>query len=271
MKAILEVHASSLDSYSDCALRGFASLMKEHMRSAGYEIRDTQRYITPEVGTAIHAGIAHIHGVPTPRIQLDALPAKEVAKEELLRILDADPNIRFTEKMPDLAYIEEHMGKWIDAYIEQVLGDRPAKLIEYGMEGELSDGITYKTTLDLYTESDILADLKTGQNKMPAYNQVGFYLILLERAGYSPNRIILDYILPDKKDGGRYKHSPVEYDVNDCREIVKRTLSGLIDDFLKYRETESIAHVKINPRSAACNPYLCPLYGTTTCNGWKKL
>lgn len=267
IQATLEIHASRLDDYADCPLRGFASLMSSALKERGYQINEQVRYITPEVGTAIHAGVAQMHenkrntaGFNIPNV---------IARKELQAILNEDTAIRFTEKMPDLDYIHKHMDDFLAVYYRDVLRLRPAKLIEYGLEGQLAPNITYKTTLDLFTEDDILADLKSGAKITPAYNQLGFYLLLLMKQGYKPRRAILDYILPDKSTKV-YTHKPIEYNVDNCLFIVKQTLTSLIGDFEVFCQTGKLDHIQINPRSAACNKALCPLWGTSTCHLWKK-
>jgi hypothetical protein len=261
----LVIHASRLDAYADCPLQAFAELMRPQLQKLGYQFNDLPRYITPEVGTAIHSGVAHLHTTGST----DVKSAVNESLNTLERIMEDTPHMRFTEKMPDLAYIKAHITGFISAYVDQVLPQRSAQLIEYGMKGELLPNITYKTTLDLLTSNAILADLKSGAKITPAYNQLGFYCLLLQREGYKVNRLVLDYILPDRSTKV-YIHKPIEYDKDACLFIVKQTLTSLIADFEVFCKTGNINHIRVNPRASTCNKAMCPLYGTSTCHIWRK-
>lgn len=268
---VLEIHSSKLDSYSDCHLRGLAELLPQQFRDLGYQINQTPQYIAGIVGSSIHAGVANLHEQKQDKPLACTYNAVDAAKNELQKLITETPGVLFTKNFPDINTIEIHINEYINAYADQVLPIRQAKLIEHKFVGQLADDVTYKTTLDLYTENDILADLKSGAKITPAKNQMGLYLLLLQRSGYQPQGVVLDYMLREHPtvNTGAVRHNPIVYNHTDCMNIAKTTLTKLIEDFRIFSKTGKIDHIMINPRSTYCNQF-CPLFGTKTCPGWQR-
>jgi hypothetical protein len=266
----LIIHGSKLDDYNDCPLRAFAQLMRPILIDLGYQFNEVPQYVTPNVGTAIHAGVAKLHEQKKTGV-IDVSASSQVAKATLASIVEETPNLVFTKNFPNEEVISRHIDEYVAAYAKQVLPVCNAKLIEYKFEGCYTDDVCYATTLDQYTEDDILRDLKSGAHITPAMNQMGFYLLLLMQQGFQPKGVILDYMLREDKrnNAGAVIHTPITYDHTQCVNIVKNTLLALITDFRVFNETNSLKHIRINPRSDGCNNRICPLYGTTTCSGWQ--
>lgn len=268
---ILEIHSSKLDSYADCNLRGLVELLPQAFKDAGFEVKETPQYITGNVGSAIHAGVADLH------FQKDAAPVINLphaglqARYELEKLIEQNPGVLFTQNFPNLKTIYQHIDEYIEAYFHQVLPIRQAKLVEHKFIGNIADDVTYKTTLDLFTNTNILADLKSGAKITPAYMQMGMYLLLLKKSGYSPKGVVLDYMLRDNKakNSGAITHTPIVYNHLECMAMTKTVLTNLINDFRIFAKTKKIDHIAVNPRSTNCNLF-CPLYGTQTCGGWRK-
>jgi hypothetical protein len=239
--------------------------MKPELIALGYQFNEVPTYVTPNVGSAIHAGVAILHETKAVDV------AQDVAKKTLTEIIKVIPNLVYTKNFPDVPTINVHIDEYVKAYAEQVLPLRKAKLIEHKFEGCWTTDICYETTLDYYTEDNILGDLKSGAKITPAKNQMGFYLLLLMQQGYQPKGVVLDYMLREDKrtNSGLVIHTPIVYDKDACLEIVRNTLVHLISDFRKFQETNNLKHIRTNPRSEGCNNRICPLWGTSTCSSWK--
>src|SRR6185437_12750668 len=61
MTATINIHASSLDNYLDCPRRMMADKYPLLLKEAGYEVREQVKYVTPFVGSGVHAGADHLN------------------------------------------------------------------------------------------------------------------------------------------------------------------------------------------------------------------
>lgn len=259
----LEIHASALDDFADCALRGAAKLLKKAFKDCGYDIKDLTKYVTPIVGSAIHKGVAEMH---FGKALDDCIKA---GQDEFRHLRTKEGSTVFTSAFSDDNVIDKHIQDYIIFYHQNLFDKLKAKLNEKNFTYTINEDITMNSTIDRYTTVDYLRDLKTGQQVMPAFNQLGMYLFLLQANGHTPVGVMLDYIQRPKY-GGDIFHLPVTYKVKDCLETSKRTVSRLIHDFTSFSKTNNSKIFLTNPRSASCNSRLCPLYGTKTCPSWDK-
>jgi hypothetical protein len=59
----INIRASMLPSYFDCARRAASKQYANEIKSAGYELRNLNPSVGAALGTAVHAGTEHMHRV----------------------------------------------------------------------------------------------------------------------------------------------------------------------------------------------------------------
>jgi PD-(D/E)XK nuclease superfamily len=257
----LEIHASALDDFADCPLRGAAKLLKHEFKQLSLEMHTVPLWVSATVGSSIHKGAAELHFGK----DLETSIAAAKAEFQRLKVID---NPTFTSTFPNEIIINAHIEEYVIFYDKTVKPLRNAKLNEKNFKYEIRSDITMNSTIDRYTEDEILADLKTGDKVTSAWNQLGMYLFLLKSNGESPQGALLDY-LRRPKDGLPVGHEPVIYKVESCLETSKRTVARLIKDYDHFSKTNETRIFTTNPRSTYCNSKFCSLYGTTTCPSWR--
>lgn len=271
--ATLYIHGSSIDGWMDCPRRQAASSYAGLLKEAGYEVRDLQRYVTPLVGTAIHAGADFLN---QDYIRIGMLPhtdlvrkAYEQAVDKFQSVLMKDLenyDVKYTVKFPNIDAVKAHIAEYVQLYAEVILPQRKLELSEQHFNIPLNDNFAYKSTIDSYGHGT-LYDLKTGAIKTEAYHQIGTYVWLLTNAGYEVKAAQLDYILRPK-DSEPPKHVVIKYNPQDCMELTKYATARIMNELTQFVETGNINVFSANPRSDSCNMVICPLFGTSSCPGW---
>lgn len=273
---VIGIHASSLDNYLDCPRRAVADKYPRILRDAGYEVRELEKYVTPFVGSGVHAGADHLN---KEYIRSGLLPhARHVAEAAEIGFAKFNELIAKEMEHSDIQYpklkfqnndiIREHIAQYVQLYTEVVLPTRKLELTEQFFKVPLKDGYEYVSTLDAYGHGT-LYDLKTGDKITPAYAQVGTYIYLLRNAGYVVHSAQLDYICKDKPSSPP-QHKVIKYDADSCVEISQYATIRLMQDLEEFFESGDIKAFSINPRSEMCQQKFCRLWGTTSCGGWKK-
>lgn len=270
----LSIHASSLDKFLDCPRQAVASSYPNLLKDAGYEVKQTKQYVTGIIGNGIHAGADHLN---QDYIRAGILPsantvlkAQEVAYDDYfkryLKALESG-EIHFTIKFNSHDTVRAHIIEYVNLYANKVLPTRKIEKSEQYFKHKLTDDFVYSSTLDGYGD-ETLFDLKTGDKITPAYAQIGTYVYLLRASGHVVKRAQLDY-LKRPKDGAPAEHVVKVYDPDQCMVLAQYATARLMSDLTSFQKTKDINVLLYNPRSTACNTIFCPLFGTSSCGGWR--
>jgi hypothetical protein len=245
------------------------------LKGAGYEVKETVRYITPLVGSAIHAGADWLN---QDKIRTGLEPTVDVIRaacehsfDKLQQMYAKDlesHDVKFTIKFSNFDIIRAHIDEYVLLYATQILPQRQLQETEKHFHHQLNEQYHFKSTLDSYGHGT-LYDLKTGQVIQKAYHQIGIYTYLLQTIGYEVNKAQLDYIIR-KKEGNPPEHVIVTYNPQECMVMAQYATARLMQDLNEFQQTQDINVLAINPRSESCNSLFCPLFNTTSCSGWKK-
>lgn len=272
--ASIAIHASSLDKALDCMRMAVASSYPGLLKQAGYEVKDTKRFVTAGVGTAIHAGADwlnqdHIRTkqAPSDRLILAACEhAHDKFKQNLLRDMETQ-EVHYTAKFHSDDVIRTHISEYVHLYAKVVLPTRQLETTEKHFKIPLNDNFHYQSTLDSYGNKTLF-DLKTGDKITPAHAQIGTYVYLLRTTGHEVHSAQLDY-LKRPKDGEPAQHMIINYDPDACMVLAQYATARLMSDLTAFKESGDINVLLYNPRSTACNSIFCPLFLTSSCSGWK--
>ena len=286
MNLTLGIHASGLDRFNDCPRAAVADRYQHLLQQAGYQVKTPTRYVTPTVGSGIHAA-AHV--LNEDYIRSGLLPNTDLVrkaaeegfkkfKELYLKDLESQ-DVRFTAKFPDDSVIRNHIAQYTALYAEIVLPTRKLEASEQFFKVDLKPstetmpGFQYISTADGYGEG-IVYDLKTGDTITPAYAQIGTYIYLFKQTGFAVTGCQLDYVTKAQpgKSGllDKPHHITIKYNAEACEKLAIYTTARLINTLEDFIKTGDINVIPINPRSEACSPMMCKLYGTTSCTGWEK-
>lgn len=280
--ATLQIHASSLDKFIDCPRMAVASSYPGLLKQAGYEVRDTKRFVTPIIGTGIHAGADFLN---TDYIKTNVLPSQQLINDacehafdkyrsSLLREMESN-EVHHTAKFSSPEVIKAHIAEYVHLYARSVLPTRKLDTTEQRFKVRINDEFEYTSTLDSAGEhannpgTKVLFDLKSGDKITPAYAQIGTYVYLLSTTGYQVQEAQLDY-LKRPKDCEPAQHIVIKYDADKCMVLAQYATARLMSDLKAFQESGNINVLLYNPRSTACNRIFCPLFGVEgSCNGWK--
>jgi hypothetical protein len=272
--AILNLRASSIDKYLDCPRMMVASTYPQLLKNAGYEVKETKKWVTPGIGTAIHSGCEHLnkhwmanHTQPNSDVILEAVEkAMATFKRNLLKDMETS-EVHYTAKFPDNTFIRSHITEYVNLYAVKVLPTRNVEQAELSFKIPIDDNFQVTSTLDAYGDKTLF-DLKTGDVITPAHGQIGTYVWLLRQAGHEVLDAQLDY-LKRPKQGEPAEHRVIKYNADECEVLAKHAMVKLMQDLQEFQKTGDINVILYNPKSTSCNPIFCPLYGSSSCGGWK--
>lgn len=272
----LSIHASSLDRFNDCPRAAVADRYAGLLQQAGYEVKEPAKYVTPIVGSGVHAGAdflnqEYIRTGLLPTVN-DIRAAAEHGFDKFLVMLTKDlehSDVKYpVSKFQNNDIIREHIAIYVQLYAEVVLPTRKLELTEQFFKVPLTENFQFMSTLDAYGHGT-LYDLKTGDIITPAHAQIGTYVYLLRNAGYTVHSAQLDYIHHPKPNDPP-KHTIIKYDADACAKLAQYTTARLIGTLEEFLQTGDIHVIPINPRSASCNQVMCKLFSTSSCSGWRK-
>lgn len=273
--ASIAIRGSSLDGWADCPRRQAASTYAGLFKQHGYNVKELQRWVTPLIGTAIHAGAdflntEYIRSGLIPSVD-DIRAATEHAIDKFRQILIKDSeehDVRFTAKFPDMDAIRKHIAEYVQLYANSVLPQRKLEISEQHFKFELNENFHIQSTCDSYGFKK-LYDLKSGAKTTPAHYQIGIYTFLLENSGYKVDEAQLDY-LQRPKDNEPPQHIIIRYNATECKTMAKYMIARVMSDLTDFLHTGDLNVFMANPRSEACNSIMCPLYGGDLCGGWRN-
>lgn len=268
MDDVFYIRASSTTSWPDCARRWAASHLSELIKDAGYTLRQTPRTIGAAVGTAVHAGAAHVlnHKIKTGTTGAikDAAEVAIVAyKEEV-----GSHEIIMDQASPNGQSAETQVQRMTGAYHGQVAPGIKAVWVEHRLEARLSPRFIVAGTADV-CEDGGMRDTKTGIIRRAHWPQFGTYSLLGRSHGLSVRTFHEDYI----KRGSMKKPQPApesfKYDVKVAEQMAASIFSHIEDGVTRFQTTLNPWEFMPNPSSMLCSDRYCPAWGTDFCRAHK--
>jgi hypothetical protein len=273
--AQLTIRASAIDSYLECNRYAVAKAYPNLLRERGYQVNETKKYVTPIIGTGIHAGAEYLnkhwmtnHTAPNSDVILAAVEQAVAAfKSGLLRDMET-ADVSYTAAFPDLPAIRSHITEYVNLYATVILPTRNVEVCEPSFKIQINDNFVLSGHPDSFGDNTVF-DLKSGDKVTAAFGQVGVYAYLLSNAGYKVKNAQLDYIRRPKA-GEPAEHRVIKYDPDECVALATVAVVKLMQDITEFQKTGDINVILYNPKAESCNSIFCPLYSTTSCGGWRN-
>lgn len=257
------VRASSLTAFPDCERRFAARHLQDLVEVAGFQLRTVPNNIGAKVGTATHAGAAHMlkHKIATGETS-SAADAIEQGIESL-RTEVAEGAV-WDDTTRTMNEAEQQTMRMVSIYHLLVAPQIKPVAVEQEMTARFSGTLRLTGHMDV-AEDEEIHDTKTGVSQRPNHPQYGSYSMLRRANGHTVNRFVEDYVprTPIKRLQGEPKMT--EYPVASCEQsahhILKR-IDKAAQDFAKDGDPWTFIP---NPASMLCSDKFCPAHSSGFC------
>lgn len=272
------IRVSALARYTDCPRRAASQMFWREITDAGFRLRYLPRGIGSLIGTAVHAGVAHVLGA---KAKTGTLPLRNVAIEnsrEALKDSADGMDIQYdapsgpTHSMRDAV---EQVVRMTGVYHDNIAPSVNPVLIEERLEAEVEQGIILSGQADLVArEPGTIRDLKTGV-RMPASfaPQLGGYSLLARSHGHSIDHAAIDFVKrvsPTKPQPLPVTNETAVAHAETAATAILRQIAMDIDTFRNGDERRRIMpgdpwSFAANPASVLCSPKWCSAFGSDFC------
>ena len=254
---------SAIPSYNNCARKQAAALFQKEIAEKGFSLRKLQNNIGAAVGTAIHAGVAHLL-----RAKRDGQPGAlkegpDIALAELDNKLKEE--VFFDKTTPTRDQAVEQIKTQLSIYLKSYLPTARPKRIEETLTAVMTEDLVLQGTLDYQDEADIIHDSKFGARRPEAQGQLGAYSLLVRSHGDRVSGLQVDWI---KRPGKKLIPSDpviIKYDVSDSERLAESTIHRMQRDLTEFKNTGDPYVFAANPMTYLCSEKFCPAHGTDFC------
>lgn len=251
-----------LPGWADCARRAAAKQYPELLKGAGFETRKLLPSIGAAVGTAAHAGAAHLL-----RIKKEWGGVAELAKAETIAfdclLAEIAPGAEWDDTTPNSLVAQMQIRRLLEAYIPIVASTEPAE-IEKELRAESGDW-EFVGHVDLFTADGHLDDLKTGAVRRPYQAQLGGYVLLAKANGLDVKSIGITFVRRGKRTKPQPPAERQFYDLDTAERAAWSTIGAIKRDVEAFEKTGDPDTFLANPMSMMCSKRYCPAWGTSFC------
>lgn len=268
MSEVIEIRASSLSGYVDCARRSAANIFSNAITAAGYTLRHTPQNIGAMIGTAMHEG-CHFsleNKMKNGEIGSDA-EARDFALESLENALSEDDVIydrKVTFDKNDAIYQVQSL---LNVCRRDVIPNITPLMVEKRLKAQVGN-IILSGQVDMGVQTGV-NDWKSG-TKRHHINQMGAYG-LLARTHNFPSEKLNEIFIPRVKTD---QHQPTatfySYDSAVAENSALAVTKRIGRDFEEFQKTGNRFAFMANPSSMLCSDKYCKAYGTDFCREHKK-
>lgn len=267
---MLQLRASMLPGYSDCARRSAARQFKKSVSNKGYSLRETVASAGAQLGTSLHSAAAALlrhRELFTVIQESDVKNTFEKSWEEF------KANIRngvewdaTTRTKYDAA---NQLIQMIDSIVPFCQSANPSH-IESALEAEVTPGVTLTGHIDLLEHTAVLSDHKTGARMPSPWAQLGAYAMLCQANGIVVERVAMLYVPRVRAD---YQPDPIhlDLDADEAKRAAWSSLNEITRHYAEFERTGDIWAFPANPMSMMCTPKYCPAYNTDACRVGKSI
>lgn len=267
------VRASSLPSLTDCNRRWVARHRSKLVTKKGYHLRETKPSAGAAIGTAYHAGAAHILR------KLQAEPGgisledfEESYQVSLVTFLDqVAGKIEWDDTTPRLFEAEQQIHAMLSAGLPELMAMEPA-YIEHKLSAPVPElGLDIEGTPDVIERSGFVWDHKSGARPPSPQAQIGLYR-MMGRANeiHISDKAGMVYT-PRRKAGKPVTAEVVMFDGYECDRAAWSALELIASLVTKFDDSGDCWDLPANPMSQLCTPRYCPAWGTDMCSMGKPV
>lgn len=276
------IRVSSLAGYTDCPRRSAARIFWREITDAGFRLRKLPTSIGAIIGTAVHAGAAHVLG---EKAVTGRLPYRTRAIEfsrEALAEGTKSGEVQFdapsgpTQNLRDAV---DQTTRMTGVYCDVTAPTINPVIVEERFEADVGNGIVLSGQPDLICrEPNRVRDIKTGQ-RMPASfaPQLGGYSLLARSHGYPIESAAIDYV--KRVSPSKPQPAPVttEAAIAHAETAATNIIRQIKSDIRTFRSGDPVLRIlpgdpwsfMANPSSMLCSAKWCPAFDTEFCHEGK--
>jgi hypothetical protein len=268
----IRARASSLPTYDQQCARLWAARNLPRKMTASYGLRELQSHVGAAIGTATHAGAAHLMTEFGKSGEVGGTPRREEAREIAIASLREATieGLTFDPVTPDPNSGERQIGAMVAVYHGSIAPDVPPLLVERGLKMMIADTIEITGHVDLFLIDQVPDDLKTGRHRPQAFSQYGSYSLLLRANGFPVAGKFRERYMPRVAVGKPQPAPEVrEFPQGILERQALSSAKRIARDLAEFDRTGDPETFAANPASWLCKEHLCPAWGTTFCNAWR--
>lgn len=259
----LNIRASTLPDYQDCARRAIAKSFPDELTAFGYELRRLPVNIGAAVGTSAHAAFAKLLIDKRERIGADDGEAYQLAVNTFMTEIEGGVMTDDTTPRNGVAF--EQLKRLVAEFKSSVLPYARPLLVEEGLGVNLGDGFVGSGHMDLFDEALRVEDHKCGANEPHPIVQMGLYIAILRAHGYDVKEARINWL---RRCGISKPQPDVIFKLFEVA-IAEREALKVVDAIKRgwqlFGETNEPEVFAANPGSMRCKARFCPAYDTGFC------
>jgi len=277
------IRVSSLAGYTDCPRRAAARIFWREIADAGFRLRKLPTSIGAVIGTAVHAGAAHVLGEKAVTGRLPyRTRAIETSREALADGVNS-AEVQFdapsgpTQNFRDAV---DQTTRMSGVYHDTIAPTINPIVVEERFEADVGGGIVLSGQPDLICrEPSRIRDLKTGQ-RMPASfaPQLGGYSLLARTHGHAIESAAIDYVKRVSPSKPQPVPATTEAAIGHAETAATNIIRQIKADIRMFRSGDPGLGINpgdpwsfmANPSSTLCSAKWCPAWGTEFCHEGKK-
>lgn len=277
-QCVMELRASSLDMFNDCARLAAARVLGPELKEAGYAMRQLDSPIGRAMGTAVHAGIAvaltaKMEG-RDPFAREVATPVSDAAFAALKH--ETCNGVVWDKTTPSNDVAEYQVKRLIKAAVPLIEKADPV-LVERGLQAEYKS--EHGTALlkghpDFIDRRGPIVDVKTGVQERMHWAQGGIYSLLA--ASQQPpivprvTEFIIAYFKRTPRNSVQKPMNITRYDAARCERAAMETVDRALRDIAAFRKSGDPGCFAPNAMSMMCRAKYCAAHGTDWCQYGRK-
>lgn len=259
----INIRASMLPSYFDCARRAAAKQFRKDIEAAGFTLRQTAPSVGAALGTSVHAAAEYLLRHKMQHFELgNEKHAVEIAMERFAEETAPGAEWDDTTPNPNTAYFQ--MKRLVGAFAD--FGRRVTpEAVELELRADAGDGFELTGHVDLFTVEGVVRDLKTGALHRPYQAQLGAYSLLAKADGRQVKGVAIDWIARAPRTKPQPPVQTEIYPVVSCEQAAWATIQRIKRDLSEFRSSGDPWAFPANPMTMMCSARYCPAHGTPFC------
>ena len=263
----LIIRASGLPQYADCARRTATRLIPDQIREWGYSLNETPHHVGGLVGTATHAGVAHVlerkRESGTAYVDSETKDRAEAAFKQ-----EAEHGVAWDDVTPKEDVALRQVNRMVGVYTDTIAQAVNVLAVEQKLELQTRAGHTLQGRVDLTTEA--VRDLKTGKFQSGNVAQYGAYSLLIRGNGGQVEYVVEDYL--KRVAWKEPQPAPVSsrYETPVAEAAAAAIVRRIEQDYATFMEAGDPVSFLANPNSVLCGARFCPAFGTDFCREHRR-
>lgn len=266
--------ASGFPNFNDCERRGFAKMMPEIVRAAGFELRETPQTIGAAVGQSCHSAAAY---TLQQKLSFGELGNASEAEDRAIATFgeEMQRGVLWDNVTHERGTGQRQVQRMVKAYRASVAPRIEPELVEKRFSAKWGQPDPAKPTLMLVSgqpdcyENEAIQDLKTGKIARVNLVQYGTYALLARGHDHPVTKIREDYLPRVSLKKEQPSAETIEMDAAVAETEAMATIERFARGMIEFLKTGNPTALAANPQSMLCGANYCPAHSTKFCRAHK--